>query len=183
MKRAIVFLGTNLSDYLRTGCVLTLIFLLYNCSSESNEEQAKAKEKSVEQIILDFSQEWMGTPYQIGGTTKEGIDCSAFTQVVYREAFEIDLPRRVRDQRKVGEVVAADSMKPGDLVVFKTGVFFTNKQHIGIYLSDNKFIHASSSKGVTISSLEESYWKKKYRSSRRLMNESGDILETSVASQ
>jgi len=139
---------------------------------------------SIEQRLLEAADGWMGTPYLYGGTTKEGVDCSALTKIVYKQAFDVDLPRRVRDQKKEGVEVTREELKPGDLVVFKTGSFISNKQHIGIYLSESKFLHASTSEGVTISSLEDYFWKKKYRSSRRLFDDDGALIsEQQIAEQ
>ena len=143
------------------GLLLVLILLYVNVFGESEE-------KNIEKQILESAEDWMGTPYKMGGEDKNGVDCSAFTQTIIKDVFDIDLPRRVKDQKKVGLKVELEEMQAGDLVVFKTGGFLSNRQHIGIYLSDYKFLHASSSEGVTVSSLEDWYWKKKYRSSRRI---------------
>lgn len=147
--------------------ILLIAFLLLSKSS---------KNASVEQQILDASEEWIGTPYQWGGSSKEGIDCSAFTQVIIKEVFDIDIPRRVKNQKKFGTRVNRDELEAGDLVFFKTGGLLSSKQHIGIYLSDDDFVHASTSDGVTISSLDEWFWNKKYRYGRRLVDDHGASL-------
>ncbi len=154
--------------------ILASCLLVFHLSCSHSEVQ---KKPDIEQRIISTAGDWMGTPYKFGGTTREGVDCSAFIQIMYKQVFDMELPRRVREQRKMGLEVPREEMKPGDLVVFKTGVFFSNKQHIGIYLSQNRFLHASSSKGVTISSLEEPFWNKKFRTSRRLINEDGALID------
>ncbi|MBL7743870.1 MAG: C40 family peptidase [Chitinophagaceae bacterium] len=102
---------------------------------------------------------WYGTRYQMGGTSKSGIDCSAFVQAVYLSAFAMAIPRTAFEQFRITNRISAVEMKEGDLVFFNTtgGV-----SHVGIYLGNNKFVHASSSKGVTISDLFETYYLKRF---------------------
>lgn len=109
--------------------------------------------------LLKSVDEWYGTRYQMGGTTKRGIDCSAFVQAVYLSAFALAIPRTAFEQFRVTNRISAVEMKEGDLVFFNTtgGV-----SHVGIYLKNNKFIHASSSKGVTVSDLFDPYYLKRF---------------------
>ena len=102
--------------------------------------------------------EWLGTRYRLGGTTKSGIDCSAFVQILYVTQFGINLPRTAREQYDATEHISRTDLKEGDLVFFNTqgGV-----SHVGLYLQNNKFVHASSS-GVTISDLFEPYWERRF---------------------
>jgi cell wall-associated NlpC family hydrolase len=99
--------------------------------------------------------------------SKDGIDCSAFTQRMYVNAGNIRLPRTARDQIKVGYSVDWDDLQFGDLVFFHTysNVFAS---HVGIYLSDYLFAHSSSNHGVIVSSLKDSYYRKHYIEGRRL---------------
>jgi len=110
---------------------------------------------------------WQGTPYQLGGNSKNGIDCSAFVKNVYHDSFNLKLPRTTATQVKKGYLVYKDQLQIGDLVFFKTG---WNIRHVGIYMGDNKFMHASTSKGVITSSLDNVYWKKKYWQARRILD-------------
>ncbi|CAH0525893.1 hypothetical protein VHP8226_01387 [Vibrio hippocampi] len=98
---------------------------------------------------------WQGTPYRLGGNSLYGIDCSAFVQTVYQDAYGLALPRTTAYQSKVGTKVAYQEAKSGDLVFFKTG---RKTRHVGIYLGSNAFMHASTSKGVIISRLDNPYW-------------------------
>ncbi len=110
--------------------------------------------------------EWEGTPYQLGGTGISGIDCSAFTQVVYRDFFGENLPRSTGEQLQEGEGVRRNQIRPGDLIFFRTsrGVL-----HVGIAMDDGDFLHASVSSGVMISNIGEPYWAGRYLGTRRIL--------------
>lgn len=101
----------------------------------------------------------------MGGMSRSAVDCSALMVLAYKDIFGIQIPRTVTDQASIGEGISIQSLQPGDLVFFKTGFF---QRHVGIYLEDRKFIHASSSKGVIISGLDEPYWKRKYWKAKRM---------------
>ena len=109
--------------------------------------------------LLEHVDEWYGTPYRYGGTTKSGIDCSAFVQAVYLSAFALSLPRTARDQYRNSHIISATEMKTGDLVFFNTSGGIS---HVGIYLQNNKFIHASTSQGVTISDMFDPYYLRRF---------------------
>lgn len=122
--------------------------------------------ESVQSIqLFQLIDEWYGTRYQYGGSTKKGIDCSAFTQVIYNHIFGISLPRTAREQFQICKPISRTQLQQGDLVFFNTrgGV-----SHVGMYLQNNKFVHASSSGGVMISDLFEEYWMRKFIGVRRL---------------
>ena len=116
-------------------------------------------EQAVQQILYDQLREWEGAPYQIGGLTKEGIDCSGFVYMTFLSKFGIRLPRSARLQADAGSSVLYKNLKAGDLLFFKTGV---NSRHVGIYLEEKQFIHASKSSGVMISRLDDGYWSSRY---------------------
>ena len=117
-------------------------------------------------IYNEFAK-WKGTPYKFGGTSKKGIDCSSFVQNVYGNGLNYSIPRSTYEQLKIGQKVSINNLKPGDLIFFQTS---KNQRHVGVYINSDKFAHASSSKGVMISSINNSYWKSKYRESRRILN-------------
>jgi cell wall-associated NlpC family hydrolase len=114
--------------------------------------------------MLKHYSTWEGVRYKFGGTDKEGIDCSAFIQKIYRN-FDFHLPRTTREQIKIGKTIQKHELKFGDLVFFKTS---KTSRHVGIYIGNQEFIHASTKFGVTTSSLENSYWIKRYEKSRRI---------------
>jgi len=102
--------------------------------------------------------EWFGTPYRLGGSTKEGIDCSALMQIFGTSLFSVNLPRTAREQYAATTRITRGELREGDLVFFNT---VSGVSHVGMYLQNNKFVHASSG-GVTISDLYEDYWLKKF---------------------
>lgn len=106
-----------------------------------------------------------GTPYVYGGTSERGIDCSGFTQRVFA-VNGIKLPRTADVQYGVGKAVPRGKEEPGDLVFFET--YCPGPSHVGIFLGNGQFIHASSSRGVTVSSLSESYYKNRYLGAKRV---------------
>ena len=116
-------------------------------------------EQLQDNALLEHIDEWYGSRYRYGGTTKRGIDCSAFVQAIYLSAFAVSLPRTARDQYRNSRIVSATEMKTGDLVFFNTtgGI-----SHVGIYLQNNKFVHASTSYGVTISDMFDPYYLRRF---------------------
>lgn len=109
----------------------------------------------------------IGTKYVSGGTTTNGFDCSGFTMYVFNK-IGIDLPHQSGSQYHMGKAVSRDNIRPGDLVFFNTSG--KGVSHVGIYVGDGKFAHASSSRGVTISSLSDSYYVNRYVGAKRIMS-------------
>ena len=136
----------------------------YNLDTDTNNfETGTPKEKMLMEII-----KYLNVPYQYGGNSKSGIDCSAFTQNIYKSTLSVNLFRSAREQYKQGEIISdVDDLQFGDLVFFDTrsGV---RPGHVGIYIGDELFAHASSKKGVTISSITHSYYKTRFMSGRRI---------------
>lgn len=123
--------------------------------------------KSVEYLdkrsrnLFSFIESWYGTPYRFGGTTRKGIDCSAFMMEIFRNVYKYKLPRTSREQYKISHKINnVEDLREGDLVFFK--IRTRDISHVGIYLGNGKFAHASSSKGVVISDLGSKYWNKYY---------------------
>lgn len=110
--------------------------------------------------------DWLGTPYKYAGHSKKGVDCSAFTKAVILEAFECRLKGSSRDIYKRCKSLAKEELFEGDLVFFKINK--SQVSHIGIYLQDGYFVHASVSRGVMINNLSESYYKKYFFSGGRI---------------
>lgn len=113
--------------------------------------------------VLSAYRYWAGTRYKLGGTTKAGIDCSAFVKATMNSAFNLHLPRSTAEQKHLGKKISKSDLQAGDLV------FFRNNHHVGVYIGGGKFVHASSSRGVMTSSLSEKYWLRTYTQSRRIL--------------
>ncbi|MFQ3573060.1 MAG: LysM peptidoglycan-binding domain-containing protein [Thermodesulfovibrionales bacterium] len=125
-----------------------------------------------ERVIL-FAKKLLHLPYTFGGTGAFGVDCSAFVQKVYN-AVGINLPRSAREQFTKGEKIDKEDLSKGDLVFFRTYASFPS--HVGIYLGNNLFIHASTlNKRVTIDSMDTPYYVKRYIGAKRLLKEDQDI--------
>ena len=114
--------------------------------------------------LYPYHNKWHQTPYKLGGFGSDGIDCSAFVQRAYFDIFHIKIPRTTKEQVNAGRKVSRSNVSTSDLVFFKTGY---NSRHVGIYLQNGDFVHASSSKGIIISNLSDPYWKKRYWMTRR----------------
>ncbi|MBB1486071.1 NlpC/P60 family protein [Oceanospirillum sediminis] len=121
--------------------------------------------KAVKAALYSEYQHWKGTRYALGGMNRRGIDCSGLTYMVYKKQFGIELPRTTLYQSKAGQWIKRSELRPGDLVFFKTE---SKARHVGIYVEGNQFLHASTSKGVMLSTLDNPYWKEKYWHSRRV---------------
>ncbi|MFN3554388.1 MAG: C40 family peptidase [Bacteroidales bacterium] len=103
---------------------------------------------------------WMGTPYRAGGTTRAGADCSGFVKMVYRAVYNIDLDRVTVHMAQNSSRVNKRNLREGDLVFFR--INGRKISHVGIYLSNNKFIHASTSRGVMVNDLDEAYYSQRF---------------------
>lgn len=139
---------------------------------ELNEIHNMAMNSFVTQILSE-AETYLGTPYRFGGSTRSGIDCSAFVQSVF-QMFNHELPRVSAAQAKEGRVVSKEEVRAGDLVFFAT-TGGSRVSHVGIVhnVSDEgeiEFIHASSSQGVTVSPLSQAYWSKRYLYAKRIID-------------
>jgi cell wall-associated NlpC family hydrolase len=114
--------------------------------------------------LYDLISNWIGTPYRWGQSSRKGTDCSGFVSVIYKEIYGKKLERSSAAILKVNcrKVTNKKNLREGDLVFFYTGKFSRTPSHVGIYLKDRKFAHASTTKGVTISSLDEPYYVKRW---------------------
>lgn len=150
----------------------------YNTVASSDIEQctkmqfkyATMMNREVETIsntpLYNFIDEWWATRYHYGGNDKRGIDCSAFTGRVLATVYGVTLPRTAADQYKASERISKENLQEGDLVFFNTrgGV-----SHAGVYLGNNYFVHSSVNWGVTISSLNDDYYSRKFISGGRVL--------------
>lgn len=146
----------------------TINSLQYKYASLLDVPPADITNTSLMQLVDD----WCGVPYSIGGSTMDGIDCSAFSKMLLDSVYGEEIPRTAQEQYDCCKHIKKDKLKEGDLVFFHTmrGSYIT---HVGVYLQNNKFIHASSH-GVMISDLNDDYWRKTYRASGRVKERNED---------
>lgn len=124
-------------------------------------EKLQVPQSKITNIVLyEFIDEWYGTKYKYGGVTKAGVDCSGFCNVLYNKVYKKELPRSTKDIVKIVNKVSQPKLKEGDLVFFN--ISGKKNSHVGLYLINDYFVHASTSKGVIISNLTNPYYKKAF---------------------
>ena len=116
--------------------------------------------------IVATGKKYLGVPYVFGGTTPSGFDCSGFLQYVFKQNG-FDIPRLADEQYRLGKASKVSQLEPGDLVFFST--YEEGASHCGIYVGDNNFMHASSSKGIRVDSLSNEYWKPRFIGARKII--------------
>lgn len=127
--------------------------------------EAKIDKAGVKTKLMAQYQEWRGSPYEHGGLSKRGVDCSGFVYLTYRNKFGIKLPRSTEQQSRTGIQIPNRQINTGDLLFFRTGLTNT---HVGIYLGKRRFLHASTSQGVIISNMDNVYWRDKFWKAQRI---------------
>jgi cell wall-associated NlpC family hydrolase len=129
----------------------------------TGEKESSIDRNKMGRIIDSF----MGTPYEYGGEGRSGIDCSGLVRQVYKQYAGFDLPHDTKKLYQLVKQVEAEDLVYGDLVFFSDGWFSVS--HVGIYVGDGKFVHASETYGVMVSSLEEDHFRRRYRGARRVI--------------
>lgn len=153
---------------MRVWIIVVACLVLAGCSHHAPKPNSRLSDSiTVIAKLNDQLNGWHGTPYRYGGMSRRGVDCSGFVSLTFRDRFELQLPRETRQQAQIGTEIDKDDLLPGDLVFFKTGAGESGL-HVGIYDTDNQFIHASTSRGVMRSSLDNVYWRKKFWQARRI---------------
>lgn len=124
--------------------------------------------------LFNFIEDWWGTKYRYGGATRQGIDCSAFSGTLLHTVYGFVAARTAREQYELSEKIDKENLQEGDLVFFNTrrGV-----SHVGVYLRNGYFAHASTGLGVTVSSLDETYYSKKFLGGGRVTLNNNNIRE------
>ncbi|HWR42992.1 C40 family peptidase [Sporomusa sp.] len=154
----------RLSVKLSAVCLLVLMLVMANLPAFAAPKNPIKQETD---NIVKTAEKYLKAPYRFGGESPKGFDCSGFVKYVY-DRHGKKLPRTADVQYVTGKKVDRSSLKPGDLVFFNT--YASGASHVGIYYDNGRFIHASSSRGVMISRLDEPYWKPRYLGARRIIN-------------
>jgi cell wall-associated NlpC family hydrolase len=162
--------------------VLAVFFLIAACATPSKQPGAPAagsaysqaaqphfNDAEIEKRLRQEYRKWKGMRHQLGGNGGRGIDCSGFVKRVYQDVFNIDLPRTTKAQIRRGRSIPIEALQAGDLVFFQPPTY---PRHVGIYLGGSEFVHASKSKGVMLSKIDETYWERYYWTARRILSPS-----------
>ncbi|MEO8346582.1 MAG: NlpC/P60 family protein [Betaproteobacteria bacterium] len=170
---------------------LALAFGLPTCAIAQSQAQASSLARSAKdaastawngaQDVAIFALGLIGVDYRFGGETPEsGVDCSGLVKYVFQQVTGVTLPRTAKELSRLGNSVASVDLAPGDLVFFNTRRLPFS--HVGIYLGDNRFIHApSTGSEVEISRLSESYWQKHFNGARRLVGVMPSLIPSAIA--
>ncbi len=135
--------------------------LQHRVTHSYSEHNAK---QTLKKILAHYGQ-WEGVRYKLGGNSHKGIDCSAYMQRVFKDEFAISLPRSTGAQMKLGSRITKNDLHTGDLIFFKTS---RHDRHVGVYIGEGQFVHASTRIGVTVSRLDNEYWRTHYELARRI---------------
>lgn len=156
--------------YLYTVALLSIVVCLSSCRTAAPRLDYKALARASVRLNMDIAEEdnhklyieaagWIGVPYRGGGETKRGTDCSGLTCQIYKKVYNTKLPRNTTGQKAESNSVSRRNLREGDLVFFTSRNSGRKVAHVGIYLKDNKFVHASTSRGVIVSHLDEKYYR------------------------
>jgi hypothetical protein len=177
------------------GCLLVGLFAHHVAAKEKPAKRSAAssprpqetqalpqapEEKLQEEKVQEEMEKYLGIRYKRGGNSTKGFDCSGFVKQVYSEVFSIDLPHQSSEQSRFSLLtkVSSDELKTGDLIFFSGGRTRKGINHVGIYLSDGRFIHSARTKGVMISSIDDPYWKARLVSTKRLAGRENVMAST-----
>lgn len=156
----LITLVTSIGCYLVCACAPLQPLKTPPAHTKSDTTYAGVEDsRKILDLLYQQVEAWEGTPYRLGGLSKKGIDCSGFVYTTYLTRFNTRLPRNTHQQSKVGDSVFKKDLRAGDLIFFRIGY---STRHVGIYLENNLFAHASKSRGVMISRLQDTYWSKRY---------------------
>ena len=137
--------------------------------SDSVVRDLKERRRASPSRLARVVEGYLGVPYRWGGTTRAGMDCSAFVRAIFRKTYGIELPRTSKQIYRVGRTISRrQDLKPGDLVFFRNTSSGPGVSHVGIYLSKGRFAHIGVSTGATITSLDHPYFYRRYVGARRV---------------
>lgn len=149
---------------------LLLLFLFTISFKLISAQDFIRQNKYAGDALFDFVHEWWGTRYRYGGSTKNGIDCSAFTLKLFNNVYDISLPRTASEQYRITKRITKNELKDGDLVFFRTR--YKSGWHVGVYLTDGYFIHSKSRVGVSVDNLSNPTYSRIYYGAGRVKSAS-----------
>ena len=133
----------------------------YSSDGPEQEQEIKINGKQRKAIVKEANK-WLGTPYKYAGESRNGTDCSGMVMTIYKDVCGIKLPRNSAKQADFCKKIKKKDLRPGDLLFFATGKDKKKVSHVGIYIGDDKMIHASTSRGVVINKITEQYYEKTF---------------------
>jgi cell wall-associated NlpC family hydrolase len=146
--------------------IIFALIVIAGCGATPAKPLESLPHNAIESKLRKAARHWHRTPHRLGGLDRRGIDCSGLVKVLYDDLFHIELPRTTRLQARQGRAVASGQWTAGDLLFFKPE---DKGSHVGIYLANHEFLHATTRRGVIVSNLSEPYWHKSYWKARRLL--------------
>ncbi len=149
----------------------------YVVSEKATDPAVSSARKQLEAVLRAEIADWQGVRHVMGGNGKSGTDCSGLVQRIFADALNVWTPRTTAQLKKFGTRVRRSSLAAGDLVFFRPE---GKERHVGIFLDEDQFAHVSSSRGVMISRLSESYWSRYYTGGRRVLN-SAEAIRNAVS--
>lgn len=179
MPRTVPILKTRLfptAAWWKPTVFITLLLATASCATHpkpsppfSLREKISLDDDSrkIENALRKEYARWKGAKHKMGGTDQRGVDCSGFVRAIYGEVFHVNLPRTTKEQLRQGIPVSRPGLRAGDLVFFRPPGY---PRHVGVYLGNNAFVHASKSQGVTISRIAPDFWGKYYWTARRVQS-------------
>lgn len=144
--------------------LLTVLILLAGVFNTTIAQQSTTKQID---LLYNFISDWWRSPYRYGGTSSRGIDCSAFTMKLFRQVYNVPLPRTASEQYRVAKKIQKTQLKDGDLVFFRTRI--KSGWHVGVYITDGFFVHSSSKRGVFVSNLKDPQYTRIYYGAGRIL--------------
>ncbi len=157
---------------IHVNVLILAAFLVFSCglcqAEDTNQTSLLDQASATVQEVMMSALALTGTPYKFGGTSPDtGFDCSGFVRYVFQQAANLTLPHGARALSQIGKVIPVDQLQPGDLVFYNT--LKSSFSHVGIYIGDNRFIHApSAGGGVHIVNMQDEYWTKRFNGARRI---------------
>jgi len=146
---------------------LFIFIIIIICRIPANAQILPNELNDTNAVLYKFISDWWRTPYRYGGTSKRGIDCSSFTQKLYKTVYDVNIPRVARYQYTAGKSVSNLDVTTGDLVFFKSSG--PSGWHVGFYLADGWFVHSGTTRGVFINNISEEYYSKMLKGFKRIL--------------